>query len=84
MKSVAGAYQDPRLIQRDLAVIHFSPDAGTPPRFVCMDMEAQIRLDIILAGLMTVLVVETRKAEVIKELGSLPSYDSIARWGSSS
>ncbi len=82
--SVTGVYQEPRLIERDLVVIHFSPDGSTPPRFVCMDMEAQIRLDIIMAGLMTVLVVETRKAEVIKELGSLPSYDSIARWGNSS
>jgi hypothetical protein len=74
---VAGRYQDPRLTQADLAVVYFHPDGKTPPRFVCGSGAAQVRLDIIMAGLMTVLVVETRKVSVIKELGSLPSYDSI-------
>lgn len=43
---------------------------------MCYDPHAQVRLDILMAGLMTVLVIETRKFAVIKELGSLPSYGS--------
>jgi hypothetical protein len=32
--------------------------------------------------LMTVLVIETRKAAVIKELGALPAYGSTTHWSS--
>jgi hypothetical protein len=39
-------------------------------------------MDFIMAGLMTVLVIETRKALVVKELGNLPAYDSVAHWDS--
>jgi hypothetical protein len=46
---------------------------------VSQDPHAQLRLDIIMAGLMTVLVIETRKAAVIKELGALPAYGSTSQ-----
>lgn len=35
-----------------------------------------------MAGLMTVMVVETRKATLIREFGTLPAYDSDAQWSS--
>jgi hypothetical protein len=73
-----GQYQDPQRTERNLAVVYFHADGKTPPQFVCADAHAQIRLDVIMSGLMTVLVVETRKAAVIKELGALPSYGSIS------
>lgn len=63
-------------------MIYFHPDGKTPPQFVCTDVKAQIRLDIIMAGLMTVMVIETRKYSVIKDMGSLPVYDSNAHWSS--
>ena len=68
MRDTDGHYQDPRLTQRDLAVIYFHFDGKTLPQFVCRSVEAQIKLDIIMSGLMTVLVVETRKASVIRKL----------------
>jgi hypothetical protein len=71
-----GQYRDPRRVERNLAVIYFHADGKTPPQFVCTDADAQIRLDLIMSGLMTVLVVETRKATVIKELGALPAYSA--------
>jgi hypothetical protein len=37
-------------------------------------------MDIIMAALMAVLVVETRKYAAIKEMGSLPAYDSLAMY----
>jgi len=79
--SQPSVYQEPRLTPRDLAVMYFSLDGKTPPKFVCEDPEAQIKLDILMAGLMTVLIIETRKAAVTKELGSLPAYGSITHWG---
>jgi len=36
----------------------------------------------LMAGLMTVLVIETRKAAVVMELGSLPAYGSGAHFSS--
>lgn len=77
-----GQYRDPRRTERNLAVVYFHADGKTPPQFVCADTHAQIRLDVIMSGLMTVLVVEMRKATVIKELGALPSYDSTSHWNS--
>ena len=65
-----------------MAVVYFHADGKTPPQFVCADAHAQIRLDIIMSGLMTVLVIETRKAAVIKELSALPAYGSISHWDS--
>lgn len=73
-----GQYRDPRHTERNLAVVYFHADGKTPPQFVCTDAHAQIRLDAIMSGLMTVLVIETRKAAVIEELGALPSYSSIS------
>lgn len=35
-----------------------------------------------MAGLMTVLVIETRKVSVFNEMGALPAYDSDAHWSS--
>ncbi|KAK3390620.1 hypothetical protein B0H63DRAFT_466173 [Podospora didyma] len=81
-RNASGGYLDPRNSPFDLAAVYFFGDGKTPPRFVCANVEAQIRLDVIMAGLMTVMVVETRKRAVIKELGSLPAYDSNAHWQS--
>ncbi|KAF2002588.1 hypothetical protein P154DRAFT_618343 [Amniculicola lignicola CBS 123094] len=81
-KDANGRYQDPRRTQIDLAVLFFHPDGKTPPQFVCTNPETHVRMDIIMAGLMTVLVVETRKRSVIKEFGALPAYDSNAHWDS--
>ena len=39
-----------------------------------------MRMDVVMAGLMTVLVVETRKRTVIKEMGELPAYDSLVHF----
>jgi hypothetical protein len=77
-----GQYRDPHHTERDLAVVYFHADGITPPQFVCADAHAQIRLDIIMSALMTVLVIETRKAAVIKELGALPAYGSTSHWSS--
>ena len=65
-----------------MAVVYFHADGRTPPQFVCTDAHAQIRLDIIMSGLMTVLVIETRKAAVINELSALPAYGSTTHWDS--
>jgi hypothetical protein len=65
-----------------MAVVYFHADGKTPPQFVCNDAQAQVRMDILMAGLMTVLVIETRKAAVVKELGSLPAYGSGAHFSS--
>jgi hypothetical protein len=75
-----GQYRDPRRTERNLAVVYFHVDGKTPPQFVCADADAQIRLDVIMLGLMTVLVVEMRKAAVITELHALPAYSSISHW----
>ena len=72
-----GQYRDPRDAGRNLAVVYFHADGKTPPQFVCTDAHAQIRLDAIMSGLMTVLVIETRKAAVIEALGVLPPYSPI-------
>lgn len=82
IKDENGQYQDPRRTERNLAVLYFHADGKTPPQFVCADAHAQVRLDVIMSGLMTVLVVETRKVAVIKELGALPSYGSTSHWSS--
>jgi hypothetical protein len=44
------------------------------PQFVSQNSKAHSVMDILVAGLFTVLVIETRKMDQIKELGSLPSY----------
>ncbi|ORY18620.1 hypothetical protein BCR34DRAFT_596196 [Clohesyomyces aquaticus] len=81
-KDAQGRYQDPRLTPGDLATIYFHADGKSPPQFVCAGVEAHVRMDVIMAGLMTVLVVETRKVSVQKEMGALPAYDSGAHWSS--
>jgi hypothetical protein len=75
-----GKYKDPHRSVNNLAVAHFHGDGKTLPQFVCQDAKAQVRMDILMAGLMTVMVIETRKAAVIKEIGSLPGYGSGARF----
>lgn len=82
MRDANGRIQDPRNTPSDLAVVYFHPGGKTPPQFVCMNTETHVRLDIIMAGLMTVLVIETRKVSVVKELGALPAYNSDAHWNS--
>jgi hypothetical protein len=82
VRDASGAYQDPRNCPTDLAVVYFFADPKTPPKFVCSRVEAHVRLDVLMADLMVVRVVETRKAAVIKEYGSLPTYDSAAPWRS--
>lgn len=81
-RDASGRYMDPRNVPGDLAVMYFFGDGKTPPRLVCGRAEAQVRMDVLMAGLMVVMVVETRKATVVKEYGSLPAYDSAAHWGS--
>jgi len=71
-----GQYQDPHDTERNLAIVYFHADGRTLPQFVCADAHAQIRLDLIMSGLMTVLCIETRKAAVVKKLGVLPPYSS--------
>ena len=78
----SGQYQDPHHTERNLAVIYFHANGTTPPQFVCADAHAQIRLDIIMSGLMTVLVIETRKGAVMKGLGALLAYHSATHWSS--
>jgi hypothetical protein len=63
-------------------VVYFHADGITPPQFVCADAHAQMRLDVIMSGLMTVLVIETRKAVVIKDLGALSAYSPTTYWSS--
>jgi hypothetical protein len=62
--------------------MNFHGDGKTPPQFYCDDGGAQVKLDIIMSGLIAVLIIETRKAAVIKDYGSLPAYGSIANWTS--
>lgn len=62
--------------------MYFHGDGQTPPQFLCHDAQAHVRMDILMAGLMTVMVIETRKAAVTKELGSLPGYGSGAYFSS--
>ena len=63
-------------------MIYFHPDGKTPPQFVCVSAKAHVRLDIMIAGLMTVRVIETRKMSVMNEMGALPVYGSDAQWSS--
>jgi hypothetical protein len=49
---------------------------------VCQDAKAQVREDILMAGLMTVMVIETCKAAVIEKMGSLLGYGSGAHFSS--
>jgi hypothetical protein len=65
LKDGSGQLIDPRLVQQDLATLFFHGDGRTAPQFVCQDVNTQIRLDFIMAGLMTVLTIETRKAEAM-------------------
>ncbi|KAK1756593.1 hypothetical protein QBC47DRAFT_445285 [Echria macrotheca] len=81
-RDAGGRYMDPRNVPGDLAVVYFFGDGKTPPRLVCGRADAQVRMDVLMAGLMVLMVVETRKAAVVKEYGSLPAYDSMAHWGS--
>ncbi|KAK0729604.1 hypothetical protein B0H67DRAFT_604815 [Lasiosphaeris hirsuta] len=60
VKDASGQFVDPRFLQEDLATLYFHGD-GRPPQFVCRSSAALIRLDFIMAGLMTVLALETRK-----------------------
>jgi hypothetical protein len=59
-------------------VMYFHPGGKMPPQLVCQDAGAQVRMDILMAALMTVMVIETRKVAVVKRMGSLPSYQSAA------
>jgi hypothetical protein len=77
-----GQYRDPHGTQKNLAVMYFHGDGETPAQFVCNDAQAQVRMDILMAGLMTVMVIETRKTAVVKELGSLPEYGSSTHFSS--
>ena len=77
-----GQYKSPHGTVGNMAVMYFHNDGKTSPQFVCHDAQAQVRMDILMAGLMTVMVIETRKAAVIKELGSLPGYGSGAHFTS--
>ena len=63
LKDGSGQFMDPRLVQQDLATLFFHGDGRTAPQFVCQDVNTQTRLDFIMAGLMTVLTLETRRAE---------------------
>jgi hypothetical protein len=63
LKDGSGQFIDPRSVQQDLATLFFHGDGRTAPQFVCQDVNTQIRLDFVMAGLMTVLTVETRRAE---------------------
>lgn len=55
-------------------------DGKTPPQFVCTSSRAQVRLDILVSGLMTVMVIETRKTamekEVTSDMESPPPYSN--------
>lgn len=50
--------------------MYFYGDGRAPMQFVCQDINAQIRLDFLMAGLMTVLLLETRKVEAAGNLGA--------------
>ncbi|KAK4159990.1 hypothetical protein QBC43DRAFT_373428 [Cladorrhinum sp. PSN259] len=60
LRDTSGQFIDPRSIPYDLATLYFN--GTTPPQFVCQNPNAQLRLDFIMAGLMTVLTIETRRA----------------------
>jgi hypothetical protein len=77
-----GQYKDPHGTQSNMAVMYFHGDGKTPPQFVCTDAQVQVRMDIVMAALMTVMVIETRKTAVVKELGSLPDYGSASHFSS--
>lgn len=62
LRDTSGQFVDPRSIQEDLATLYFYGNGPTPPQFVCQNPTAQLRLDFIMAGLMTVLTIETRRA----------------------
>ena len=62
LTDASGQFVDPHSVQEDLATLYFHGDGRTPAQFVCKDVSTQIRLDFIIAGLMTVLTLETRKA----------------------
>lgn len=61
MQDATGQFVDPRSLEEDLATLYFHGN-GRPPQFVCRNPTALIRLDFIMAGLMTVLTLETRRA----------------------
>ncbi|CAM1507668.1 Fc.00g073090.m01.CDS01 [Cosmosporella sp. VM-42] len=81
-KCLDGSYDDPRRSLRDLATVYFHSDGKTPPQFICGDAATHVRIDIVMSALMAVMVVETRKVSLVKEMGSLPAYDSLAHWNS--
>ncbi|KAK0613512.1 hypothetical protein QBC34DRAFT_426160 [Podospora aff. communis PSN243] len=54
-----------RFANQDLGTLNFFGDGRTPPQFVCSDSRTLVMLDLVMAGLMTVLVAETRKKRVI-------------------
>jgi hypothetical protein len=78
VKDENGQYRNPHCTESNLAVLYFHADGETPPQLVCNDAHAHLRMDILMSGLMTVLVIETRKSAVVKELGALPAYGSTA------
>ena len=62
---VGGQPATVQFTNQDLATLHFFGDGRTPPQFVCSDSRTLVMMDLIMAGLMTVLVVETRRKRVI-------------------
>ncbi|KAK4096031.1 hypothetical protein N658DRAFT_65483 [Parathielavia hyrcaniae] len=62
LKDARGQFVDPHSIPEDLATLYFYGDGLKPAEFVCKDVNTQIRLDLIIAGLMSVLTLETRRA----------------------
>jgi len=65
-------YEDPRAPHvEELAYLDFLKEW---PQFVSTNHQAHKSMDVLIAALFTVLVIETRKKDQINELGSLPSY----------
>ncbi|KAK3319583.1 hypothetical protein B0T19DRAFT_269119 [Cercophora scortea] len=61
LRDPSGQFVDPRSIQEDLATLYLHGNGSKPPQFVCQSPTAQLRLDFVMAGLMTVLTIETRR-----------------------
>lgn len=61
LRDASGQLVDPHSIQQDLTALYFHDNGTTLPQFVCQYPNAHLRLDLIMAGLMTVLTVEFRR-----------------------
>lgn len=61
-----GQYEDPLGTQSTMAVMYFHGNGKTPPQIVCTDAQVQVRMDIVMAALMTVMVIEAWKTAVVK------------------